>query len=87
MLVRIGGVTKAIIPDNLKSAVTESSRHELLINENFAGFGLHYNTHILAIRSRKPRDKALVEKDIRELSENYNKINYFIFLFTDSLPL
>jgi transposase len=60
----IGGVTKAIIPDNLKSAVTESSKYEPLINENFAGFGLHYNTHILATRSRKPRDKALVEKAI-----------------------
>ena len=48
----IGGVTKAIIPDNLKSEVTESSKYGPLINENFPGFGLHYKTHILATRSR-----------------------------------
>lgn len=60
----IGGVTNAIIPDNVKSAVNESNKYEPLINENFACFGLHYNTYILATRSRKPRDKALVEKAI-----------------------
>lgn len=60
----IGGVTNAVIPDNVKSAVNESNKYEPLINENFACFGLHYNTYILATRSRKPRDKALVEKAI-----------------------
>lgn len=59
-----GGVTSAIVPDNLKSAVTTPNRYEPEINEAFADFGGHYNTHILAARSRKPRDKALVEKTV-----------------------
>ena len=59
-----GGVTSAIVPDNLKSAVTTPNKYEPEINETFADFGMHYNTHILATRSRKPRDKALVEKTV-----------------------
>ncbi len=59
-----GGVTSAIVPDNLKSAVTTPNKYEPEINEAFADFGMHYNTHILATRSRKPRDKALVEKTV-----------------------
>jgi len=59
-----GGVTSAIVPDNLKSAVTTPDKYEPEINESFADFGMHYHTHILAARSRKPRDKALVEKTV-----------------------
>ncbi len=59
-----GGVTSAIVPDNLKSAVTTPNKYEPEINETFADFGMHYNTHILATRSRRPRDKALVEKTV-----------------------
>lgn len=59
-----GGVPSAIVPDNLRSAVTTPDRYEPKINETFADFGRHYNTHVLATRSRKPRDKALVEKTV-----------------------
>jgi len=63
-LLYFGGVPVAIVPDNLKSAVNKSSNYEPVINESFYDFGLHYNTHILAARSRKPRDKSLVEKAV-----------------------
>lgn len=56
-----GGVTTAIVPDNLKAAVTKASRYEPQINETLADFALHYQTTILPARSGKPRDKALVE--------------------------
>lgn len=60
-----GGVPKAIVSDNLKSAVTKSSKYEPLLNEAFASFAEHYGTVILPARSYKPKDKALVENAVR----------------------
>ena len=60
-----GGVPLAIVPDNLKSAVTKSSKYEPVINETFAHFAQHYGTTILPARSYKPRDKALVENAVK----------------------
>ena len=60
-----GGVPAAIVPDNLRSAVTKSSKYEPTINETFADFAEHYNTTILPARAYKPKDKALVEIAIR----------------------
>jgi transposase len=62
-----GGVPAAIVPDNLKSAVTKADRYEAEVNRTFADFGLHYETTILPTRSRKPRDKALVENAVKNI--------------------
>ncbi|MBK9284770.1 MAG: IS21 family transposase [Sphingobacteriaceae bacterium] len=62
-----GGVPAAIVPDNLKSAVTKSSKYEPVLNETFADFAQHYNTAILPARAYRPRDKALVENAVRIL--------------------
>jgi len=59
------GVPAAIVPDNLRSAVTKSDKYEPTINETFADFAEHYNTTILPTRAYKPKDKALVEGVIR----------------------
>lgn len=56
-----GGVPLAIVPDNLKAAVTKSSKYEPSINETFLDFADHYGTTILPARAYRPRDKALVE--------------------------
>jgi transposase len=66
-----GGVPSAIVPDNLKAAVTKSSKYEPVINETFADFASHYNTAILPARAFRPRDKALVENAVRIL---YNRV-------------
>ena len=60
-LAYFGGVPAAIVPDNLKSAVTKSSRYEPAINDTFADFAEHYNTAIVPARAYRPKDKALVE--------------------------
>ncbi len=60
-----GGVPGAIVPDNLKSAVTRSSKYEPILNEAFASFAEHYGTTILPARAYRPRDKALVENAVR----------------------
>lgn len=56
-----GGVTNAVVPDQLKSAVTVSSRYEPGVQRTFAELGRHYGTTILPARPRSPRDKAKVE--------------------------
>jgi transposase len=60
-----GGVPMAIVPDNLKSAVTKSSLYEPTLNQAFENFALHYSTTILPARSYKPKDKALVEGAVK----------------------
>lgn len=59
-----GGVPAAIVPDNLKSAVTKASRYEPTINETFEDFALHYETCPMPGRVRKPKDKALAENAV-----------------------
>ncbi|WP_248282179.1 IS21 family transposase [Mucilaginibacter robiniae] len=61
----IGGVPEAIVPDNLKAAVTKSNRYEPTLNETFEDFSNHYCTTILPARAFRPRDKALVEGAVR----------------------
>jgi transposase len=57
-----GGSSKAIVPDNLKSAVTTPCRYEPKINDVFNDFANHYQMAVFPARSLKPQDKALVER-------------------------
>ena len=60
-----GGVLRAIVPDNLKSAVKKSSKYEAELNRDFKNFALHYGTTVLATRPGKPKDKLLVENAVK----------------------
>jgi transposase len=60
-----GGVTRAIVPDQLKSAVTASCRYEPGIQRTFEELGRHYETTILPARPLSPRDKAKVEVGVQ----------------------
>jgi len=61
----VGGTSSAIVPDNLRSAVTRSDRYEPDINPDYAEFAEHYQTVIIPARVREARDKALVENAVR----------------------
>ena len=61
------GVPAAIVPDNLRSAVSKSNRYEPVINETFLDFAEHYGTTILPARAYKPRDKSLAEGAVKIL--------------------
>lgn len=83
-----GGVTNAIVPDNLKSAVNKASAIEPVINEDFAAFAEHYNCVVFPARVRKPKDKALVENAVRLLyREVYSKITGLKFYDIESLNI
>jgi len=59
-----GGVPRVLVCDNLKSGVTKASNYEAALNEDYLAMANHYGTAVLPTRSRKPRDKALVEKHV-----------------------
>jgi len=56
-----GGVPRAVVPDQLKSAVTIPCRYEPGIQRTYAELAAHYGTTILPARPAKPRDKAVAE--------------------------
>jgi transposase len=56
-----GGVPRAVVPDQLKSAVTIPCRYEPGIHRTYAELAAHYGTTILPARPAKPRDKAVAE--------------------------
>ena len=60
-----GGVPQALVPDNLKSAVTKASNYEATINGHYKSMAIHYNTIVYPTRAVKPRDKALVEGAVK----------------------
>jgi transposase len=62
-----GGITEAVVPDNLKSGVTTACRYEPEINRAYLEFSEHYGTAILPARSNKPKDKAKVEKAVQDI--------------------
>lgn len=68
-----GGVPKAIISDNLKSAVSRASKYEADINRSFKDFARHYNCVINPTRGYSPQDKALVENAVHL---TYQRIYY-----------
>lgn len=68
-----GGVPRAIVSDNLKSAVSRASRYEADINRSFKDFARHYNCVINPTRSYAPQDKALVENAVHL---TYQRIYY-----------
>lgn len=81
-----GGSTGAIVPDNLRSAVSHSHRYEPDINPDYAEFGEHYHTVILPARVRAARDKALVENAVRLVYQRiYAKLRNRTFYSLESL--
>lgn len=62
-----GGVPRVLIPDNLKSAVNKSNKYDPSLNEDFLDMANHYGCAVMPARSRKPRDKSLVENHVRTL--------------------
>eukprot|EP01036_Dinobryon_divergens_P030760 gene30760-40055_t len=82
----VDGVPAAIVPDNLRSAVTKCDKYEPTINETFADFAEHYNTTILPARAYRPTDKAVVENTVKIIyTRIYAKIRDEVFYSIESL--
>jgi len=60
-----GGVPKTIVTDNLKSAITKANNYEPTVNQAMDDLAVHYETTVTPTRPLKPKDKALVENQVK----------------------
>lgn len=56
-----GGVTRILVPDNLKTGVVHSSWYSPVINKSYHEMAEHYGTAVIPARVRKPKDKPNAE--------------------------
>ena len=59
-----GGVPRVLVPDCLKNAVIKCHRYDPDLNPDYVELAKHYHTAVVPARSRRPRDKALVENAV-----------------------
>jgi len=82
----IGGVPKILVPDNLKSAITKSDKYEPEVNRLLEDFANHYGLVVIPTRPRKPKDKALVENQVKLVYQRvYAKLRNLTFFSLEEL--
>lgn len=80
------GVPKAVVSDNLKSAVSKTSKFEPQINRSLKDFARHYNCVINPTRPYSPQDKALVEHAVQlSYQRIYYPIKEMVFFSVEEL--
>lgn len=60
-----GGVTRILVPDNLKTGVIKNTRTELILNRSYYEMAEHYGTAIIPARPVKPKDKPTAEGTVK----------------------
>lgn len=60
-----GGVVEILVPDNLKSGVTNPCRYDPDVNPSYYELVSHYGAAIMPARVAKPKDKAKVEVGVQ----------------------
>jgi transposase len=63
-----GGVTRILVPDNLKTGVLKNVRTEVILNKTYQEMAEHYGTAVIPTRVRKPKDKPTVEGAVGNIS-------------------
>ena len=63
-----GGVTRTLVPDNLKTGVTKRTKTDIILNATYQEMAEYYDTAVLPTRVRKPKDKASVEGAVGHVS-------------------
>jgi transposase len=66
-LAYIGGCTEKLVPDNLKSGVTDPSYYDPVLNRSYHELARHYGIAIVPARVRRPRDKAAAEGAVKQV--------------------
>jgi transposase len=62
------GVTRILVPDNLKTGVVKNTKTETVLNKTYQELAEHYGTAIIPARVRTPKDKASVEGAVGNIS-------------------
>lgn len=62
-----GGVTRIVVPDNLKSAIISNNKNGIVVNESYADLNRHYSIAVEPARPRKPKDKPKAEQGVQAI--------------------
>lgn len=62
------GVTRILIPDNLKTGVEKATWYSPVINKTYHEMAEHYDTAVIPARVRKPKDKPNAERTVGVIS-------------------
>ena len=62
-----GGVTRILVPDNLKTGVIKNTSTELILNRSYREMAEYYGTAIIPARPVKPKDKPNAEGTVKVL--------------------
>jgi transposase len=63
-----GGVSKLLVPDNLKTGVERTDWYSPIINTVYHEMAEHYDTAVVPARVRKPKDKPNAEGTVGNIS-------------------
>jgi transposase len=63
-----GGVSKLLVPDNLKTGVERADWYDPVINKTYHEMAEHYDTAVVPARVKKPQDKATAEGTVGNIS-------------------
>ncbi len=86
MVAYTGGVTKTILCDNFRTAVTRADKYEPVFTELCYQLSDHYHTTFSATRPAEPRDKAMVEKSVNIIyTQIYARLRQLTFHSLESL--
>ena len=60
-----GGVTRLLLPDNLKTGIVKNTRYETIFNKSYYEMAEYYETAITPARVKHPKDKSLAEGTVK----------------------
>jgi len=63
-----GGVTRMIIPDNLKTGVDQNTRYDIILNRSYSEMAEYYDTAVIPTRVEHPQDKSHAEGTVKHVS-------------------
>lgn len=56
-----------LVRDNLKSVIVKASSFEPEVNREMNHFANHCHTTVIPVRACKPKDKAMVENQVKQI--------------------
>jgi hypothetical protein len=64
----LGGASQILVPDNLKTGITQPDWYSPEIQKNYQELAEQYDTFIMPARISKPREKANGEGNVGKIS-------------------
>jgi len=63
-----GGVSRLLVPDNLKVGVIKNTRYDTVLNRSYSEMADYYGTAVVSARIDRPQDKSAAEGTVKHAS-------------------